>query len=130
MKYFIFFSLVLISCSKNSGNTHSLISNLSIAGSWNVVQDSTYQGVGLTNHLVVYKGKEGDYFDFKDDGKVYTKEGSNYAVLDYRATADSIIINSFPNPCSFNFTGNTLSIISSEYTTPGGMMKRSVFLSR
>lgn len=122
--------VLLMSCSKQTGTSNNFNMPLSIVGNWNVIRDSIYEGAGVANHLVVYTGRKGDYFDFKTDGKVYIKEGPDYQTLNYQVTSDSITIDSFPGICSINLNDKGLSVISRELATPGGIMKRSVYLSK
>lgn len=123
--------LLLFSCAKQAGTSGYINTTSNIIGKWHVIKDSMYQGVAAANHLVVYDGQEEDYFDFRQDGKAYTKEGTNYDTLNYKLSGFSdIIIDSFPNSTHYAVTTNNLSIISPEYASPGGMVKRCVYLNR
>ena len=104
----------------------------------NLITDSSYSGAGISNHLTVYVGKSDDYFDFRTDGYVYTKEGTGYDTLSYQLLSYSeIIIESFglkfngvPDISQLTVTSDTLNISSPEDITPGGIFKRTIHLSR
>lgn len=127
------FIAFLNACKKdnNGGNNQ-------ITGKWNIVKDSTYVGVGTSNHLVVYNGQPGDYFDFRTNGKVYTKEGAVLDTLSYTVkTPGQIIISKFgivsngvPPVSSFSLTAHTANIIAPSFLTPGGQFGREVNLTR
>jgi len=100
MKHFLWTSLLfafqieMISCTKSGAN--------SIVGKWNIVKDSSYvsgappffnAGTGGA-----YMGVAGDYYDFKQNGTLYIKEGSY---------ADTVIFS-----VSFN---NQLTLTSNSY---------------
>ncbi len=109
-----------------------------ITGRWDVVKDSTYVGVGAGNKLVVYNGQRGDYFDFRTDGKVYTKEGTVLDTLNYSVkSANQIVIskptiidNYIPVLSNLSLTAHTASIINPKVLTPGGEFGRSIYLAR
>jgi hypothetical protein len=111
----------------------------SITGRWVVVSDSTFVGVGINNHPVDYRGQPGDYFDFRTDGKVYTKEGAALDTMAYDLVSDtSIIIGSFgitlngvPETSHITiFTADRLIIRAPVIATPGGVFGRTISLSR
>jgi len=147
------FTLCIAACKKDLNNTnHSPIKDVgninqftdntnqsAIAGKWNIVSDSTYAGVGSTNHPVNYIGVTGDYFDFRTDGNIYTKEGVVLDTLSYRLVAGNGIIaasfggifNGVPQTSHItNLTAHTVTIASPEVFTPGGVFWRKVSLSR
>jgi hypothetical protein len=118
-----------------------------IAGKWSLVSDSTFEGVGVTNHAVNYMGVAGDYFDFSMKGYVYTKEASSPDTLTYTMISDTkliisdfgLIINGVPDISTIaglranNGSGNTTQVIVIEspfFLTPGGEFWRKVTLSR
>jgi hypothetical protein len=80
----------VLACSKGAMTGH-------LDGTWNIVVDSDYTGVGSNNHLVVYNGFPGDYFEFTGNDSVFTKEGSVFDTLHYTFLADSVhvIISGF-----------------------------------
>ncbi len=122
-----------ISCNKKSDTSSS------INGEWNLITDSVFVGVAQFNHLVVITGQAGDYFDFRTDGKLYTKEGSTYDTSAYHIITDTtLIINSFGlilngvyDTCHiFNLTAHSAIVHSPVIVTPGGEFGRTVYLSR
>ena len=111
----------------------------SITGRWSVISDSTFVGVGINNHPVAYHGQPGDYFDFRTDGKVYTKEGAALDTMAYDLVSDtSIIISAFgitlngvPETSHIKiFTADRLIIKAPVIATPGGIFGRTISLSR
>jgi hypothetical protein len=131
----VFFAL---SCTKQRAGTSERTGNL--ADTWNIVVDSSYQGAGASNHLVTYEGVAGDYFEFTDNGNVYTKEGPVFDTLTYTVLADSvhIIISGFgaifngvqDTSVISDHSATSMTITSFEFLTPGGIFWRKVVLSR
>lgn len=127
-------ALGLYACKKDGNNFNSS----SLAGKWNVVSDSTYVGVGVNNHPVNYHGQQGDYFDFRTDGHVYTKEGAVLDTLSYSVISNTAIIiqsfgliaNGVPETSNVTRTTNTAVIDAPVFFTPGGAFGRKVTLSR
>jgi hypothetical protein len=126
--------LALYACKKDSNNAKP-----TITGKWNLVSDSTYVGVGLNNHLVTFQGQPGDYFDFRTDGHVYTKEATVLDTLTYQLTSNTtIIISSFgvtlngvPETSYIRvLTAHNLAIDAPRVVTPGGVGGRKLKLSR
>ncbi len=125
----------VLACSKRSASIDGHPS-----GAWNIVVDSGYAGVGLGNHLVVYKGQPGDYFEFTSGDSVYTKEGSVLDTLRYNFLADSVhvIISGFgviangvqDTSVVSDRTATSMTITSAEFLTPGGIFWRKVVLSK
>jgi len=121
-------------------------------GAWNLISDSTFEGVGSANHPVDSTGQPGDYFSFSTDGYVYTKEGNLLDTLTYQMVSATtavishfgIIINGIPDTSTIaglganSLTGSndsgqtpdTLVIESPFFLTPGGEFWRKVTLSR
>ena len=132
-----FSALLQISCSKSrltSANSAAVIS-----GKWNLISDSTFQGVGASNHPFNYIGQAGDYFDFRGDGNVYTKESSLFDTLSYDLISDtSIIIGSFgliangvPEVSQIiTLTADDVIIYAPVDLTPGGEFGRTVRLHK
>lgn len=126
---------VITSCKKELQSN-----SVSISGKWNVLNDSSFAGVGLGNHAVNYSGQPGDFFDFKPDGYLYIKEGSNTNKLSYTVTSDTtVVIDSFGgvtidgvSNTSFitNLTAHSVTIIAPFLATPGGIFGRRVSLAR
>lgn len=108
-------------------------------GKWNVVYDSSYTGVGINNHLAVYTGVSGDYFDFRADSYLYIKEGASFDTLLYTPLTDStVIIASFGITLNgvddttriTGLSSSTAILTASEVITPGGIFFRKVKLKR
>jgi hypothetical protein len=125
--------LSLYACKKDGNNFNPS----SIVGKWSVVSDSTFIGVGVNNHPVDYRGQPGDYFDFRTDGHVYTKEGTVLDTLSYSSVPTGIVVQSFgitlnqvPEISNVMFTANTAIIDAPILLTPGGEFGRKVTLSR
>lgn len=144
MKYIFiaFISLVLLSCSKKLANSDikALTQNdSSISGKWNVIYDSAFTGFGIANNVVGYTGRAGDYFDFRPDGNVYTKEGTLLDTLSYKLFTDSTIViaefgltfNGKPDTTRIiYFPNHTATFITPVDITPDGEIWRRVQLTR
>lgn len=130
---FVVFFIFLSSCKKISPITFK-----SISGKWNIQKDTTYPGVGIMNHQVVYSGQRGDYFNFTSDGHIYIRENSILDTLTYTISSDSITIPAFGDGAGngvgkgqFQSPSTRSLIIRSEYMlTPGGILGRTVVLKR
>ena len=79
---------MLASCTKKNNNGE--VVPLSLAGKWNLVIDSLVSGVGAVDPKT-HIGVQGDYFDFRADGKCYVKEGNLYDTLAYHITSDTTL---------------------------------------
>lgn len=105
-----------------------------IVGRWSVVSDSVYAGVGLNNHLNVYSGKPGDFFDFARDGSIQMNEGIVLQISTYTFNKDSVIIYEFDEGLQgkgkLSPAADTLTITTGYSYTPGGAIGRTVHLSR
>ena|ERR1700729_67127 len=132
--------LLCIAC-KKQGLPMCCVANppeVSIFHQWNIVTDSTYTGVGINNHQVVYVGQPGDYFDFETNGVVHMKEGGVLDTLTYQTLSDTtmivssfgITLNGVPATSHFSFTANTMHISAPTIATPGGVFGRKISLSR
>ncbi len=133
----VFITLFLISCKKNSCPPNK--TQATIVGKWNILNDSTFFGVGINNHPVNYTGQTGDYFDFRTDGYVYTKEGASLDTLSYSLTSDTtiliasfgIILNGVSEMSHItNLTAHGVTINAPIVITPGGEFGRKVNLNR
>ena len=140
--------LSIIACKKESNNSTSQVVNKTnnnvialpgLIAKWQILTDSTFAGVGLTNHPVNYQGQSGDYFDIRTNGYIYTKEGSVSDTLSYTLLSDTtiaivpfgIIINDVPATSHIrNLSANSVTIASPVYLTPAGEFGRKVILSR
>jgi hypothetical protein len=141
MKYVILFGVIavvfsLASCKKNVSPEED---NASIIGKWNIVTDSSHVGIGANNHLVVYTGKEGDYFNFSSNGKLYIKENIMLDTLQYNLTSDTTMtIDSFlddsngtSQTCTITNPAPHNTVISTAISyTPGGTFGRKVTLDK
>ena len=143
MKYVISFGLIilisffLISCKKNSFSSIDICST--VLKKWNILNDSTFTGVGVNNHPVNYAGQPGDYFDFRMDGYIYIKEDPILDTLSYSLTSDTailiasfgIILNGVPEVSRItNLTEHGVTIHAPLVVTPGGVFGRKVDLTR
>ncbi|HVW98133.1 MAG TPA: hypothetical protein VHA56_19335 [Mucilaginibacter sp.] len=125
------FALCLYACKKDSAAL--------INGKWNVVSDQSFEGVGSSNHQVDYTGQEGDYFDFRTNGRLYINEGQEQDTLTFKAISHSQLVlfypqpnaNSVPDTCKLlNFTSRSVTIQTPHLITPGGQIGRTIQLSR
>ena len=139
-----FFAIVLCfaACTKSAKSSNE--NNKEEPGYWNLVSDSTFEGVGAGNHAVNYTGQAGDYFNFTTEGYVDTKEGDVMDTLTYKiVSATGIIISDFVDTCTITGLGGnsltanngggttqTIVIASPLLATPGGVFWRKVTLSR
>ncbi len=141
MKYMPFIVLIFVSCTKQNATDsykNAYASSNAIQEKWNIITDSFYSGVGIGNHLTAYVGKNGDYFDFKNDGNIYVKEDTGFDTLSYHLIFDSTIIiesfgltlNGIPDTSRLILTDHSASIISPEEITPGGIFERRIYLSK
>ncbi|MGI4749538.1 MAG: hypothetical protein ACRYFB_02795 [Janthinobacterium lividum] len=124
----------LTSCKKDVADI-----NATILGKWNVLNDSIFEGVGISNHPANYTGKTGDYFDFRNDGKLYIKEGLKLDTSTYQLTSDTtILIPAFGITLNgvteashiTNLTTHYAAVTAPTVATPGGLFGRKVDLSR
>jgi len=135
----------LFSCTKISPNPNHLViccganpPATSIYNKWNIVSDSTFAGVGVTNHPVDYTGQASDYFDIRTNNVIYTKEGNVLDTLTYSSLTDStmvissfgITLNGVLDASHYKFAAHSLNIASPEIATPGGLFGRRIKLSR
>ncbi len=108
--------------------------------------NSTFEGVGYSNHPVVYVGQAGDYFNFSANGVVYTKEANLLDTLIYKTVSDTsillsgfgAILNGIPDTSKIKgltanigllITSQIITIESPKVFTPGGSFGK-VNLSR
>jgi hypothetical protein len=130
--------IALASCHKDKG-----IGTLP-AGTWNVVSDSTYAGIGPIASPKVYVGQPGDYFKFSGN-TLSIKEGTfrvgtatytqvqdtlkltyshledNGEVIDGTGTAKYIITSQ---------TATSMKLTAAPLLTPGGVFEEFITLSR
>jgi hypothetical protein len=129
----------LSSLGKSPGQSESVSDSSPIDGKWNLISDSTYVGVGISNNAFNYTGQPGDYFIFNADGAVYTKEGAVLDTLSYRIVSDSTMIiasfgigiNGVPATSQVSsFTADSIIIDAPRLITPAGIFGRKVSLRR
>ncbi|MDB5016732.1 MAG: hypothetical protein JWQ84_1564 [Mucilaginibacter sp.] len=134
----LFFAGLMIGLCSCKKSLTDVTSTVSVIGKWSVVKDTTYAGVNTGANPEVYIGKAGDYFDFRTDGYVYTKEGAVLDTLSYSMLSNSqIVIQSFgpgavgeyPNNIA-TITAHSLDINSPLFTPPSGPQQRKLSLSR
>ena len=105
-----------------------------IAVKWNLVKDSLAVGAGVSSPDT-YTGVAGDYFDFRQDGNCYIKEGSRLDTLAYSITSDSTLnfpkfsIGTTANYTKLTYPFNKVTITTA-YFPPGPVNFREVRLSR
>jgi hypothetical protein len=138
--------LYLTACTKTAVPSNEY-GTANLTGKWNLVNDSTFEGAGSSNHPVDYTGEVGDYFSFSANGYVYTKEGSVLDTLTFRMVSDTsiiisdfgLIVNGIPDTSTVTgLTANnglglkvqTIVIESPFFLTPGGEFWRKVTLNR
>ncbi len=64
-----------------------------LKGKMELVSDSTASIIGAGDaHIVSYKAVAGNYFDFRTDGKCYTKERNAYDTLSYKVVISTKVI--------------------------------------
>jgi hypothetical protein len=107
---------------------------------WSLVKDTSSWCFGSdTLHQKKYTGMSSDYFDFRTDGKCYTREGGVYDTLTYSVRVDNqIIIQKFgvnvngyylPNTIA-QFTDHNFTIATISLAGPGGWSRRELYLQR
>lgn len=146
MLSFLVTLIYLTACTKSTGSSNNNEST-GINGKWNLVSDSTFKGVGTSNHPVDYIAVAGDYFTFDANGHVYTRENTVLDTLTYRLVSDTTIlisdfgfiidgvpdtstVSGFRATNGLNITVQTLVLESPFFATPGGAFWRKVTLSR
>jgi hypothetical protein len=108
---------------------------------WNLVTDSSSwcYGPDPVVHTKSYDGAPSDYFDFRADGKCYTKEGSVYDTLAYTVTVgNQIILQKFgANVNGYyladditEFTAHNFNIATPFFATPMGWSTRGLYLTK
>jgi hypothetical protein len=107
---------------------------------WSLVRDTSSWCFGAdTVHQKKYTGTPSDYFDFRADGKCYTKEGSVYDTLTYSVRVNNqIIIQKFgvnvngyylPNVIT-QLTDHSFTIASIFFPGAGGWSRRALYLQK
>jgi hypothetical protein len=102
----------------------------SIKGKWNIINDST-RITGTGGELVYhnnYIGAAGDYYDFRDNGKMYMKEGASLDSMQYEVYGNNQV-RCTPSPGftdTYNttlLTGNRASLTVSGLSVQGHVVK-------
>jgi len=127
-------------CSKSSlEKANADFTFISVVGKWNLVADSTLAGVGAQASYTIRMGTTDDYWDFRDDGKVYIKEGNKLDTAGYtRYGTNEISIERFgwifnnqqTHSTIRELTAHSLIIHSADILPPGGVNVRTVYLKR
>ena len=121
------------------GSVAQTDSDVNLGGPWSLVQDSTANSMLHTSAVITnYIGTPNDYFDFRNDGYCYTKEGNVYDTLAYEVVSPEIIamqnfglvINGVIETSSLTFTAKTATIVTQNMLTPAGTLFRKVILKR
>jgi len=127
--------LMLTACNKDG----SKIPAPAVVGTWNLVSDSGFSGIGPNNQPFSYRGQPGDYFDFRTNGRLYIKEGASADTTDYQLLSDStlriggvgIVLNGLQALSKIeNLTAHTLTLSATAVLTPCGAFDRHIHLSR
>ena len=130
---------VMAGCSKSKEKGNADFLFISVVGKWDLVADSTLAGVGVYASYTIRIGTTDDYWDFRDDGKVYIKEGTRKDTAGYtRYGADEIAIDRFgwifnsqqTHSTIRELTAHSLVIHSADVIAPGGVNVRTVYLKR
>ncbi len=116
----------LVSCKKSS----SPEAVAGIIGKWNIINDSSYAGVGAGNHLVIYKGKEGDYYNFTSNGKLYINENGMLHTSIFSLTSDTTLIIDSQTYTITNLPTHDVIISTPFVYSPGGAFGRKVTLGK
>jgi len=121
-------------CGKSSGD-----GQISIQKMWTLVSDSTYSSIGIAAQRFGRAGTPTDYWDFRGDGHVYTKEGTILDTMSYTLnTPTTITISDFiwafglkSAVCTIkNLTAHEVVIRSNETIPPGWPVTRVLHLRR
>lgn len=130
-----------ISTPIGSPNSSTPLDPKTLVAKWSLVKDSIYDSMGNfpAPRTSGYNGVEGDYVDFRADGKCYTKEGNTYDTLAYQVTASNqVIIQKFGLCVNGNYEPNTMTQVSDNIAmiqtqwlpTPDGFYMRCLFLKK
>ncbi len=140
---FIFYA----ACGKNSSaavkNNISYAStnpnDSTISGSWDIVTDTSFGGVGINNSEYDYTGQPGDYYDFRTDSTIYSSEHGILDSFSYKRLSDTSIaispfgqnLSAFVQPTNIHaLTAHSVTIITPALFTPAGKQGRLLHLAR
>ena len=112
-----------------------------LVAKWNLVRDSIYDSMGNfpAARTSTYNGVAGDYFDFRADGKCYTKEGNVYDTLAYSITPGHLVVLSkFGIEVNGSFEPNMVPVLTDHNATittqflgtPDGFYLRFLYLEK
>ncbi len=112
-----------------------------LVAKWSLVRDSVYNGMGNfpAARTSAYNGVSGDYFDFRADGKCYTKEGNVYDTLAYSITANHLVVLSkFGLNVNGSYEPNIVPVLTDHnatiqtqfLATPDGFYLRYIYLRK
>ncbi len=125
---------VIFSCKKGSDVS---ITN-SLMGKWNIKVDSLDYGIGPVQKTKIYIGIQNDYYDFRNDNKLYIKEGNQLDTFNYKVISQNKLEITTSNPNSIpqdlfidNMNSSSADItITETLLNPGGNDVRWVSLRR
>jgi len=137
-KLTLLISLLVLVVVSFSACTKSNPSNATLPGKWNLLTDSLVSGIGPISTPKYYTGQPGDYFDFRNNGKVYVKEGSTLDTLNYNLGAGNTItidtfgitFNGVLQSSNYTVTANIATITTPFAVNPGAYYRRVVHLAR
>lgn len=96
----------IVSCEKNDSD--------SIIGKWNLITDSSYVAEAppfFNAGSGIYQGNAGDYYDFRNDGTLYIKEGAYSDTVSYKMESGRSLTITYR---SFNIVEDSLGNIISK----------------
>jgi hypothetical protein len=112
-----------------------------LVAKWNLVRDSVFNSMGNfpAARTSAYNGTPGDYFDFRTDGKCYTKEGNVYDTLNYSITTNHLVVLSkFGINVNGSYEPNIVPVLTDHaatiqtqfLATPDGFYLRYIYLKK
>jgi hypothetical protein len=112
-----------------------------LVAKWNLVRDSVYNSMGNfpAGRTSAYNSAPGDYFDFRADGKCYTKEGNVYDTLAYTITANHrVVLSKFGIDVNGSYEPNIVPVLTDHkatiqtqfLATPDGFYLRYLYLKK
>ena len=129
--------VLVVCCNKNT--PHGNYTAGLLPGKWNVVSDEGFTGIGQNNQPVYYTGQPGDYFDFKENGRLYIKESARTDTAAYLLTSDTtiqitgvgLVLNGVQAVSVIeNLSSHTVTLRAATVLTPGGAFGRTIKLAR
>lgn len=110
-----------------------------ISGSWNIVADTSFGGIGINNGEYDYTGQPGDYFDLRTDSTIYSSEHGVLDSFSYKHLSDTSIaispfgqnLSAFAQPAYIRaLTVHSVAIITPVFFSPAGKQGRLLHLAR